>query len=99
MWTFVGDEIDYSEDKIKRLDSNTLVVKSGNSFFALQNHCPHQGKPLEDGCIRNGEIICPYHGARFRIRDGEPLGPPALHSLVTYPVKVENGKVYVLIAQ
>jgi 3-phenylpropionate/trans-cinnamate dioxygenase ferredoxin subunit len=40
-------------------------------------------------------IECPRHNGRFDIRTGEALGAPACVNLVTYPVKVENGRVWV----
>ena len=36
-------------------------------------------------------MTCPWHGARFRLRDGQGLGPPAYRRLQTYPVAVVDG--------
>ena len=40
-------------------------------------------------------IICPRHGARFCIRDGRVLSPPAYEDVETFPVRVEDGMVQV----
>ena len=41
------------------------------------------------------QIICPRHGARFCLRTGEALTPPAYEPLRTYPARVDNGRVLV----
>ena len=47
------------------------VIKQGQTVYALENKCPHVGLPLGRGKIENGEIICPFHGSRFKIATGE----------------------------
>jgi phenylpropionate dioxygenase-like ring-hydroxylating dioxygenase large terminal subunit len=32
---------------------------------AQLDRCPHRHAPLSQGCIRDGELQCPYHGWRF----------------------------------
>ena len=61
---------------------------------ALDNRCPHQGGPLGEGSIENGWLRCPWHGWGFhpctgRSPEGHDDGVP------TYPVKVEDGAVFV----
>ena len=51
---------------------------------------------LTGGCIEGCEIICPRHGARFDIKTGEALTPPAYEPVATLPVRVENGMVQVM---
>jgi 3-phenylpropionate/trans-cinnamate dioxygenase ferredoxin subunit len=44
------------------------------------------------------EIIeCPKHNGRFNYKTGEAKGAPVCVNLNTYPVKVENGTVFILI--
>ncbi|MGH8610107.1 MAG: ferredoxin, partial [Gammaproteobacteria bacterium] len=40
-------------------------------------------------------ITCPRHGARFCIKTGEALSPPAYEAVTTFPVRVEDGMVFV----
>ncbi|HEY5648128.1 MAG TPA: Rieske (2Fe-2S) protein, partial [Nitrospiria bacterium] len=68
-----------------------LINREG-SFFAVDNVCPHQGGPLGQGDVENGTIICPWHGWRFNIENGEKTNNPEL-KVKTYPVRVENGEV------
>ncbi len=34
-------------------------------LLAADVACPHKGARLSAGCIRDGELMCPYHGWRF----------------------------------
>lgn len=48
-----------------------MLVKQGSTVYALENKCPHLGLPLGRGKIEDGEIVCPFHGSRFKIATGE----------------------------
>lgn len=39
--------------------------------------CPHQMGPLDSAQLIAGEIICPWHGYRFRLADGVRVNPGA----------------------
>jgi nitrite reductase/ring-hydroxylating ferredoxin subunit len=47
------------------------------TFFALDQTYTHRGGPLAEGEISGHEVTCPWHGARFDVRTGEVVGPPA----------------------
>ena len=36
-----------------------------NNVRCIKNICPHRGASFYGGSIKNGELTCPYHGARF----------------------------------
>jgi 3-phenylpropionate/trans-cinnamate dioxygenase ferredoxin component len=40
-------------------------------------------------------VECWLHGSCFDLRTGDPTGPPATKPVPVYPVKVEDGEVYV----
>ena len=42
-------------------------------------------------------IECPMHNGRFDIRDGRALGAPACVNLKTYPAKIEDDIVFILV--
>jgi nitrite reductase/ring-hydroxylating ferredoxin subunit len=53
---------------------------------------------LCDGIV-DGEVIeCPKHYGRFDIRSGRALGAPVFIDLDTFPVRVEDGTVYLEVA-
>jgi nitrite reductase/ring-hydroxylating ferredoxin subunit len=44
---------------------------------------------------RDGGIIeCPQHNGRFDHRTGKAIGAPMIGDIETYPVRVEDGTVY-----
>ena len=71
------------------------VVRSGADFFAIEDICTHDGAPLTGGEIEGAEIICPRHGARFCLRTGEALTPPAYEPARVFETKIENGHLWV----
>lgn len=36
--------------------------KAGGEVVALEDFCPHRGAPLSLGFVRDGELVCGYHG-------------------------------------
>jgi naphthalene 1,2-dioxygenase system ferredoxin subunit len=64
-------------------------------LFATDNICTHAYARLSDGWL-DGELIeCPLHAARFDVRTGKVLDPPATEDLMTYPVRVVDGEIQV----
>jgi 3-phenylpropionate/trans-cinnamate dioxygenase ferredoxin subunit len=45
--------------------------------------------------VEDCELICPRHFARFSLKTGDALTPPAYEPVRTYQVKEENGRVLV----
>ena len=64
-------------------------------FYATQDTCTHEEASLVEGDVWGEVVECPLHGAQFDVRTGEVLSLPAIFPLATYPVKVEDGQVYV----
>jgi 3-phenylpropionate/trans-cinnamate dioxygenase ferredoxin subunit len=68
-----------------------------DEYFATDGLCTHERVHLADGFVLDGIIECPKHGGRFDYRTGEARGAPACVGLRTYAVKVEGGRVKVLV--
>ena len=75
------------------------VFNLAGQYYAVEDVCSHDGSPLL-GCgleaedvLDGDQIICPRHGARFCIRTGAALTPPAYEPLTTFPVKITSGMV------
>jgi nitrite reductase/ring-hydroxylating ferredoxin subunit len=57
--------------------------------------CPHAGAPLSAGVMREGHVVCSWHGFKFDAATGAcPLYPGA-PSATTRAVKIEGGRVLV----
>lgn len=70
-----------------------------NEWYATQNECPHRRQmALSRGMIgTHGEepkVACPFHKRTFSLKTGECLNGDEC-AIKTYPVKVEEGKVYI----
>jgi nitrite reductase/ring-hydroxylating ferredoxin subunit len=65
------------------------------AIFATDNICTHAYARLSDGWL-DGELIeCPLHAARFDVRTGKVLDPPATEDLQTYPTRVVDDEIEV----
>jgi 3-phenylpropionate/trans-cinnamate dioxygenase ferredoxin subunit len=70
------------------------VARSGDEFFAVEDICTHDGAELTGGAVEGAEIICPRHGARFCLRTGQALTPPAYEPIEVVAIKVEDGRLW-----
>ncbi|MFW6138579.1 MAG: FAD-dependent oxidoreductase [Spirochaetota bacterium] len=90
------DEIKSDQPKALRLGKkNILLVRREGRIYAVGGRCPHYGAPLKNGLVMGYILTCPRHNARFDIRDGSMISPPALNGIAHYRVKVDRGRVYV----
>jgi nitrite reductase/ring-hydroxylating ferredoxin subunit len=72
------------------------VANEDGTFYAIDNACSHSAGPLGDNRLHNGCLVeCPWHNAVFDVRTGEVVRGPARKPQRTYPVKVEDGTVFV----
>lgn len=71
------------------------VFNLDGRYFAICDTCPHDGGELASGKLEGDVIVCPRHGARFSVRTGAVLGPPAYEDLKTFRLRVANGMVQI----
>lgn len=72
-----------------------MLLRRGETIYAVQNWCPHAGGPLNEGKIVGDEVYCPWHDSRFCLHDGRPTQGPASTPLRTFEVKEERGRIFV----
>ena len=70
-----------------------------NEWFATQNLCPHKHQMILSRGMLGSEgeepkVACPFHKKTFSLKDGKNLNGNECN-LATYPVKLENGYIYV----
>lgn len=73
--------------------------ESRGEWYATQNKCPHmQDMVLSRGLIGDKDgvpkVACPLHKKNFSLQDGQCMGDHE-YKIRTFPVKVEDGWVYV----
>ncbi len=79
--------------KIEGLD--IALFQWDQTFYAVENLCPHLGFPLTEGVAQDGVIICGWHGWRIRLEDGGCQGTSL--SAPTFPCEVRGGDLYLRI--
>lgn len=75
--------------------AEVAVFNLDSEFYAIEDVCTHDGGELASGACEGDQIICPRHGARFCIRSGRSLTPPAYEDIDTFPVRIAGGMVQV----
>ena len=70
------------------------VFRLGDDFFAIDDTCTHANYSLSEGMVFDGQVECPLHAGTFDIRTGAATGFPCIIPVKTYPITVENGRIY-----
>jgi len=99
-WTDAAAFDDVPQDDVIGLavDGRDIALYGvDGEFFATDNICTHGHARLCDGFLDGHEIECPLHQGKFDIRNGRPLCDPVTEAIRTYPVKIENGRVFLAI--
>jgi 3-phenylpropionate/trans-cinnamate dioxygenase ferredoxin component len=71
------------------------VAIVGGTLYAFEDRCTHDDSPFDDAPIEDSQIICPRHGARFCLRTGAALSPPAYEPLRIFEVRNSSGRIEV----
>ncbi len=66
-----------------------------DAFYATDGICTHEHALLSDGLVLDEIIECPKHNGRFDYRTGKAKGAPVCVDLRTFPVRIEDGKVFI----
>ena len=89
-------EIPAGGRKIVRLDDAPVAIFNiDGRYCAIEDVCTHDGGPVAEGPLEGTTIECPRHGAKFDVRNGAVLAPPAVTAVPTYEVKVEGDEIKV----
>lgn len=73
-------------------DENQLIA-------AVENFCPHRGAPLSLGFLKNGHLVCGYHGLVMG-KDGECIEMPGQRvngfpHIKSFPVEEKHGFIWI----
>jgi len=98
-WIKIFASIEEAHSRINKLnplplqigDKKITLVYCNESWYAVDDACPHQHASLAKGWTNHiCDIICPLHEYRFDLSSGrESQGRTS--DLGTYPVKLEDG--------
>ena len=103
-WYRVGRVEDFPENagaciKYQRKQIAVYHFKRTGSWYACQNLCPHKMEMvLARGMTGDMEgipkVSCPLHKKSFSLEDGSNLNGED-YRIATYPVRVDDGNVYI----
>lgn len=90
-------DLNLGETRCLEVDGQGVIVARGQDgqYYAVQRQCSHAALDLDGGRVRGASIVCPHHGARFDLKSGRVLGPPAWAPIAAYPTRVRDGMVEV----
>lgn len=97
-WVRAAARRDLTEGEVLGVEvagRSIALYAADGSLFATDNICTHAYACLSDGWL-DGEVIeCPLHAARFDIRTGKVLDPPATEDLKCYQVRVVGDEIQI----
>jgi len=83
-------------------DKEILIANVDGEFFAMDNRCSHMGGNLSEGTFEGDVVICPRHGSRFNVRNGEAIQGPkifvirlATKNLSIYPLEIKENDIMI----
>ena len=91
----LGDLKEGEAFPVKLGETPIALYHIDGEVHAIDDVCTHEFALLSQGFVEAGAIECPLHQARFDIRTGRCLAPPADRDLRTYEVRIEGDQVYV----
>lgn len=80
-------------------DLECAVARLQGKVHATSNYCTHLDCLLSSGKIIDDGIRCSCHGSVFDLDTGDPIYPPATVPIQVYPVREEDGEVYVGVSE
>ncbi|MBS2034970.1 non-heme iron oxygenase ferredoxin subunit [bacterium] len=96
----VGSTQDFAPNQVKvlRVGGERIgVVFLEGKYYAWEDRCTHDDGPLGLGPLEGCQIECPRHGARFDVRTGRVMAPPAFTPLDIFQTEVSDDQVYVIL--
>ncbi|AWT54193.1 non-heme iron oxygenase ferredoxin subunit [Mycolicibacterium smegmatis] len=101
-WLEICDEDIVDDDDVVQLMTGghrLAIYKINGTIYVTDDRCTHQEASLADGYLDGTTIECPRHQGVFDICTGKALGPPLETNLRTYPVKIDDGRVLIDVAE
>ena len=100
-WVEACDAAEIEEEDVMRFDHGSqtyAIYRIDDEYYATDGLCTHEQVHVADGLVMDNIIECPKHNATFDYRTGQAKRAPACVNLRTYPVRVENGRLFVGVA-
>lgn len=76
-------------------DADALLVRQHGRLCGLAHSCSHLGGPLSEGTLKDGSVVCPWHGSEFALDDGHVINGPATENQPCLAVREREGRIEV----
>lgn len=83
-----GGAIKKRYGKLNNSEPILIIRLSENQFAAYSALCTHKG--VEVKLPKDGEIVCPNHGSRFRVENGEVIEGKAIEPLQKFETTFDS---------
>jgi len=97
-FTAVASSADLADDSMTRArrdDLDLVVARQHGRVCALAHSCAHLGGPLSEGTLKEGSVVCPWHGSEFALEDGRVINGPATQEQPSFDVRERAGRIEV----
>lgn len=74
---------------------DVLLARQPGGVCALVHACSHLGGPLSEGELKEGAVVCPWHGSEFALSDGRVLNGPATAAQPRLVARERDGRIEV----
>ena len=94
----IGSSSSVPENALKRgrtEDVDVVLARQRGRVCALAHACAHLGGPLSEGTLKDGSVVCPWHGSEFALETGEVLNGPATMNQPCFEVQEADGRIEV----
>ena len=90
-----GELTEGTKRKVDAGGTAVMVARQHGEACALAEHCSHLGGPLSEGTLKDGSVVCPWHGSEFGLADGRVINGPATNPQPCFETREENGAIEV----
>lgn len=101
-WTNVAPVEQFTPGQSRLINIDDVYIAVFNldgQYYAIEDQCTHDGSSMlgaglePEDVIDGDQVVCPRHGARFCIKTGAALTPPAYEPVTSFPVRIKDGVV------
>ena len=97
-FTAVARSAQLAENSMMRArkdDLDLVVARQHGRVCALAHACAHLGGPLSEGTLKEGTVVCPWHGSEFTLDEGHVVRGPATHDQPCLEARERDGDIEV----
>ena len=81
--------------RVDRPERMYAVFNLDGTFYVTEDSCSHGPGSLAAGFIEGDVVECDFHAGCFHIPTGRPVKAPCTEPVLTFPVSVRDGKVWI----